>query len=348
MKGIFIFIILCFYAIGYAQPINQNADPAVVSIVQTPAQTLTLGETATICVRVTDAGTDPIMADKVLVSVSWSSAFDFANDNNIAAQGWTIVQQSDHAVTLRNTTDQVEAANLDVKDLCIDVVAVELGDFQDGSILGNIQRAIGQANVVGNTNVANDNVANNQSALPVELTYFNGKSNACSSQLEWRTESEDRNDHFEVQHSVDGKKFEPRVKIKGAGTTVMPKVYEFMDTKAVEGINYYRLKQVDEDGYYEYFSVIAIDNHCDKERVFELYPSPVGAGQKLQVNFYTDKLETELIVNDLNSRAIKRYRQSVSQSGQNKVELDVSGLPAGMYFITDEYGNQRKFVKADY
>ena len=59
-------------------------------------------------------------------------------------------------------------------------------------------------------------------------------------------------------------------------------------------------------------------------------------------------IETELIIKNLNGQSVKRYRQSVHQKGQNKVELNVSDLPAGIYFVIDEYGNQQKFVKADY
>ncbi|MEN0046332.1 MAG: T9SS type A sorting domain-containing protein [Bacteroidota bacterium] len=281
----------------------------------------------------------------IRVTISWGSFIEYVSDNNVASQGWTITQSFTNSVTLENTTDMIDEANFDIKDLCVNIISIAQGTSSVGA---NISRKFGVSSMVGNAQTANDNVQAGYQVLPVELTYFRGKSNACTSHLEWRTESEDRNAYFEVQHSLDGKTFEPRVKIQGAGTTVMPKVYEFMDTKAVEGINYYRLKQVDEDGYYEYFSVIAIDNHCGKERVFEIYPSPIGADQKLQVNFYTDKLETALIINDINGNSIKRYRQGFNQKGQHKVEVDVSDLPAGIYFVIDEYGNQQKFVKADY
>jgi hypothetical protein len=323
-----IFSVTLFYA-----QMNQLADPALNEVVQTPAVVQNIGETATICVTVTNAGVEPIPADKILVTLSWSSIYDFQGDNNVVAQGWTIIQSSPQAATFRNTTDDIDPI-LETKDLCIDVIAVAIGDVNSNLILAQIQRAPGAASMVGNAQTGNDNVANGQGVLPVEFTSFAGKVIDCQTQLTWSTASEINNDRFEVQHSTDAKKFTSLTKVKGAGTTVETQQYSFIHQEVALGTNYYRLKQVDTDGTTDYSEMIAVDNTCEyKGDIFSIFPNPVG-GEELTISYEVQQShEAEIEVLDVSGKLILRNRVA-AELGENRFSLRTAALAPGTYYIS--------------
>ncbi|MBW6483892.1 MAG: T9SS type A sorting domain-containing protein [Vicingaceae bacterium] len=98
---------------------------------------------------------------------------------------------------------------------------------------------------------------------PIELISFTGKElTPTSNLLEWITSSEINNNFFTLERSEDALNFEPIATIKGAGNSNTLEHYSFIDNSlpSVDGLGwvYYRLKQTDFDGQFEYFDVIAI------------------------------------------------------------------------------------------
>lgn len=97
----------------------------------------------------------------------------------------------------------------------------------------------------------------NSGALPIQLLYFKGAALNEVSQLKWATEMEENFDYFVIERSVDGRTFESIGEVKGAGWSHEQRTYDFTDNNPANGVNYYRLKAVDFDGYTEYFNVIS-------------------------------------------------------------------------------------------
>lgn len=96
-------------------------------------------------------------------------------------------------------------------------------------------------------------------SLPIELLSFDAKTRSEVVDLSWTTATEINNDFFTVERSIDGKIFTSIGKVKGAGNSSTKRNYKLTDTKPVNGINYYRLKQTDFDGAYSYSSVVAVN-----------------------------------------------------------------------------------------
>lgn len=102
------------------------------------------------------------------------------------------------------------------------------------------------------------------SALPIELLYFTGEKNSCGSNiLSWATATEQNNDKFEIERSIDGVDFVKIGTLKGAGNSTQKLTYNFVDNTVNPSINYYRLKQIDFDGSFSYSNLISIDNSCE-------------------------------------------------------------------------------------
>lgn len=108
-------------------------------------------------------------------------------------------------------------------------------------------------------------------ALPVELVYFNGKKTRDGNLLEWKTSSEIENDFFIVDRSNDNRTWSSIAVIDGNGTTNDPQLYEYLDSEFQDGVNYYRLRQVDTDGQTEIHYSIAIKNELAATTIIGCY-----------------------------------------------------------------------------
>ena len=96
--------------------------------------------------------------------------------------------------------------------------------------------------------------------LPIELLYFKGYSIEASNHLIWSTASENNNDYFTIEKTLDGIIYEQLVMINGASNSHTQLYYEYFDFNILNVVNYYRLKQTDYDGKFVYSPIISIDN----------------------------------------------------------------------------------------
>ncbi|MFK8005219.1 MAG: Ig-like domain-containing protein [Saprospiraceae bacterium] len=167
--------------------------------------------------------------------------------------------------------------------------------------------------------------------LPVELTSFNVYEKDCAAQLKWVTGSENNFDHFVVEGSKNGSGFSRLAIVESTGN-VEGSTYSYIDKK-VTYANYYRLKIVDLDGSIEYSKVVYVKVDCeDLEDEMNLYPNPILKGQVLTFEFSsTNTTETIVIVDMLGS--IVRQLSIGTENGKNKLELDISNLARGSYYV---------------
>jgi len=172
--------------------------------------------------------------------------------------------------------------------------------------------------------------------LPVELTAFYAKPSTTAIKLFWETESELNNAYFEIERSTDGQYFTTIGKQKGAGTTIEPQAYQFVDAQPKIGTNFYRLQQVDTDGAFHYSDILAVA-FDPKNEILKVYPSPVTNVLMIQSNTSMQQLQV------LDSRG----RVVVETTGQ-VAQVDVSTLPKGLYLlrIKTAKGQQiQRFIK---
>ena len=79
-------------------------------------------------------------------------------------------------------------------------------------------------------------------------------------EVKWTTESEINNDYFTLERSSDSYHYSELAIVDGAGNSTSTNNYTFNDQQALRGISYYRLKQTDFDGNFEYFPVAVVQN----------------------------------------------------------------------------------------
>jgi hypothetical protein len=112
--------------------------------------------------------------------------------------------------------------------------------------------------------------------LPIELLNFTAIVVGEGVQLNWITTTEINNDYFNVERSENGLDFESIGEIAGSGNSNALINYELYDDSPVFGTSYYRLKQTDFDGKFEYFNIIAVNFNKDEDGICTLhvYPNP--------------------------------------------------------------------------
>ncbi|OKL39451.1 hypothetical protein A3841_02505 [Pontibacter flavimaris] len=155
--------------------------------------------------------------------------------------------------------------------------------------------------------------------------------------LEWATASEQNNTGFEVQVSQDGFNFRKLdfVPTKN-GNTVIKQVYTFKDTENGKyGTRYYRLKQIDMDGKFEYFTTKAVSFGEVSSYSLKASPNPFESEVTLELNAdEAGKLNVQVL--DAMGRSVLTKQIEVSK-GRSVEKLTLwQSLPKGIYFVRTE------------
>jgi hypothetical protein len=88
--------------------------------------------------------------------------------------------------------------------------------------------------------------------------------------LDWATASELHNDYFTVERSMDGLNWENIIQIAGAGTSTNRNDYSEVDTRPIEGLSYYRLKQTDFDGQFTYSHAVSVQYEARNNEIVKI------------------------------------------------------------------------------
>ena len=167
-------------------------------------------------------------------------------------------------------------------------------------------------------------------ALPVELIDFRARAMEEKVVLEWETASEENNDFFEIEHSRDGLNFEIIGSVVGAGTTRRIQTYEFWHDQPQLESNYYRLKQVDFDGAFEYSEIRVVAFEPEGVKVI-VYPNP--AMDYINIRMVDNISEKNIQLFDSTGRLVLQRNMAADS---NLEVLEVNHLPSGIYWIKVE------------
>jgi len=172
--------------------------------------------------------------------------------------------------------------------------------------------------------------------FPVELYSFNAELDGEDATLNWITLSELNNDYFEIERSIDGVLFEKIGQMQGGGTLETESQYEYTDLQVLRfnvPTLYYRLKQVDFDGTFEYTQIIELKLDLINKIYAGVYPNP--ATDKVQISFATDSQALEgpfgeMTIHSNNGQMV--YKKTFMRRAES-FSLDLTDFPKGMYIV---------------
>jgi len=177
----------------------------------------------------------------------------------------------------------------------------------------------------------------NGTFVSVELNLFEASVKEDVVMLEWQTSSETNNFGFEIERSSNSVNYQKIGFVAGHGTTTTPQSYQFPDRTVEEGKYYYRLKQLDADGSFEYSSSVEITvNFPNRLNLFQNYPNPfnpsTGISYSLPCNAYVN-----LSICDVSGRTLKTLVQERQPAGHKTIIWNGRDLynveaASGLYF----------------
>jgi hypothetical protein len=175
--------------------------------------------------------------------------------------------------------------------------------------------------------------------IPVELTSFTAISNNGIVELNWETATEINNHGFEIQRRTESSEYRTIGFVEGNGTTTETRNYSFVDKSVDQGINYYRLKQVDFDGTYFYSYEVEVD--VTAPLTFDLaqnYPNPFNPSTNIQFSV-PESGNVKLSVYNLVGEEVAVLVNGFRQAGTFEVTFDASNLSTGIYLYKLQSAN---------
>lgn len=179
-----------------------------------------------------------------------------------------------------------------------------------------------------------DNPITVSGVLPVELTSFNAVGTADGVELKWETATETNNQGFDVERSTDLRYFTRIGFVNGNGTTTSKSSYSFVDKNTASGKLYYRLKQMDFGGTFEYSKVAVVDLTAPKAfSLSQNYPNPFNPATVISFSLPVESEVTLSIYNSVGA-LVGVAAQGIYQAGVQDVAFNASDLPSGIYYYT--------------
>ena len=166
--------------------------------------------------------------------------------------------------------------------------------------------------------------------LPVNLTGFTARKVNARVDISWTVENEVLFTGYEVQRSPQGQQF-TRLATIPRSADPNTKTYSWTDNAPLKGINFYRLKLIDENGRFSYSPL-----------------APVYMGSKTGIAIYPNPVTNHTVMLDMKGQPkgtymFSVYTESGQQTGSGKIMQNDNGgiqsigldkkLPAGVYFL---------------
>ena len=171
----------------------------------------------------------------------------------------------------------------------------------------------------------------NCNPLPISLISFTGKLTNNKVVLNWSTAVEINNNKFIIERSSDLSSWNSiGVVAAGVGNSISIKNYSLIDYYPLEGVGYYRLRQVDNDGTIAYSSIVAVEL-INKLVSISIMPNPFDDALTLQS---TSQDALEIIIYDVLGRLLFHANQKVID-GLVVIHPELS---SGTYVVTVQAG----------
>lgn len=258
-------------------------------------------------------------------TVSWN-----VNNTNSHCPNVDIILSTDNGITFTKVAASVPndgSHDITLSGVCTSTARIIVqcsitGNFKSCSTFFDASNAVFDIKVV---------------VLPVDLVDFQASvNNNKEVELTWETASEINNSHFEIQSSQDGVNFETFARVNSQGNREISRNYAALDNKPFNGVNYYRLKQVDYDGSFEYSDIRTV-NVEGMNWSIKISPNPSNGVINISNQNSKDDLCELRIYNQIG--AVETMTIKFNE------EIDLQHLSAGIYYLEFIANGQREVKK---
>ncbi|MDO7873836.1 LamG-like jellyroll fold domain-containing protein [Hymenobacter sp. ASUV-10] len=189
----------------------------------------------------------------------------------------------------------------------------------------------------GLTGFSDFTIGYNEAPLPVELTGFTAEAEGRAARLRWATASEKNSARFEIERSLDGKRFEKIGEEQAQGSTARATAYTFLaphtPMPSDPHTRYYRLRQVDLDGTASYSPVRAVQLTTSPLHRLTVAPNPFRDQLRLTLDAPTALSGATLRLTDATGR-VQLQREVAAPAGTSQLALpNLAALAPGLYVL---------------
>jgi len=184
--------------------------------------------------------------------------------------------------------------------------------------------------------------------LPVELSSFSASVKGSRVLLEWKTETEINDLGFNIERSsaVTKTRWKTIGFVKGNGNSNSTKYYHYTDTGIDKpGVYNYRLKQINNDGSFDYSDIINAD--VVKPGIFFLgqnYPNPFNPVTKIDFDIPQKQMVVVQVYNSL-GELVTELINEVKDAGSYSITFNGSNLPSSVYICRLQTADFSDFIK---
>ncbi len=276
---------------------------------------------------------------KVTDAISAPAPFN-TNANSAIQRTWSITP-STNPTTSTNITLQFDDTDLSQKPNGFDVNS-QVQAFKRNTTnwmrVGTASTLGGSSGartftITGVTSFSDFGLTNVGSPLPVTFTSLTGSIRSGRAQLSWNIADEVNVDHYEVEESADGRRFQALTQVDAASRSS----YQANDAQLNLGANYYRVKAVDIDGKLTYSKIIRLENGSVDQQI-RVYPNPSQGELTLGLNIAAGSYQIRVI----NAVGQTVHQQSLThEGGSRSLPLALPKLNAGIYQVEVRGGVQK-------
>ncbi|MEX2115482.1 MAG: T9SS type A sorting domain-containing protein [Bacteroidota bacterium] len=181
--------------------------------------------------------------------------------------------------------------------------------------------------------------------LPVQLTNFAATSSRFGVDLQWSTATELNNYGFDIERRSVGSAeatWSTVGFVQGAGTSTSPRDYSYTDSKVDPGRYAYRIKQIDMNAAFTYYSTAEVEVGLGpKELALEPnYPNPFNPSTNITFTVPVDGRAALKVYNMLGQEVATLFDEEAVAGRVYQKTFDASSLPTGVYVSRLEFGGQ--------
>jgi hypothetical protein len=258
-------------------------------------------------------GTDASSGDQANVTASGPTGSQNITMTNLNTPASTITGSGTTSATVRgtqgNTTDHQTLVSISG---FVSTLVIVYGNNPNNPTAGNRSFSIGNMNWTG--------------TLPVRWISFSGWMQTNGSvDLNWITETEINTSHYEIERSKDGQNYTVVGQLAARGSD--RNIYRYIDASPGSGNSFYRIRQFDIGGRFEFSNIVLIRPGKNNDSRFTITPNP--ASQYILVSSAANVQISRLQIFDVTGRL-----QYESISGINRV--DISSFRPGLYTVKIE------------
>ncbi len=182
--------------------------------------------------------------------------------------------------------------------------------------------------------------------LPVKLVSFTGIKENSNAVLSWQTASELNNEGFEIERSSSGQLFNKIGFVKGSGTINKFKNYAYTDIDAFaqNEVAYYRLKQIDFDGKFNYSSVILVNDFKGVFDQISAIPNPFNSTFAIRM-ISNYKIDAEIVITDIQGKTVFMKKVELEKGLNDIILPETAVFEPGVFFIKVSYAGETTMLK---